>query len=458
MPESSPTTRDTAAPASAASRTSPIPVPRSASSIPTRGAAPHSDDTAHSEVPATGPRRSTFIRYLAMMGPAFIVGAWQFGPGNLVSAVQAGSLYTYDLIWVIALSTLLMLAFADMSIRVGIMSSGSLVETIKKTLGKPTGVAAGLGVFSITLCFSVGNAVGSGLGLSLVLGGSPVRWTLACTILVAAIMFARQAYRIIEKVVLGIVALMAFSFIVTAIITKPDWIAAGTGAVVPTIPNGVGLLLVALVGTNFSLNAAFYAGYASRERGLRRDQYRETTIADTIPGIVAPGIMTALVIAASAAVLSGQGGPEGATLQQFSAVLEPLAGEAGRTIFALGFFGAAVSAMIANATAGGTLLSDGLGFGNRLSSWRVRLGVLGVLTIGATVTVLAQGTSPVKLIIAAQALTVVVAPLLGILLVILSNNRGLMGDLRNKWWQNTAAAIGIVAIFATCYQLIVTTF
>jgi manganese transport protein len=424
-------------------------------------AAPNSSAPSIAPEPTTAttrPRRNTFMRYLAMMGPAFIVGAWQFGPGNLVSAVQAGSLYSYTLIWVIALSTILMLAFADMSIRVGIMSDGSLVETIKKTLGKPTGVAAGLGVFAITLCFSVGNAVGAGLGLSLVLGGSPVRWTLACSVLVAAIMFARQAYRVIEKVVLGIVALMATSFIATAIITQPDWLAAGKGAVVPEIPGGVGLLLVALVGTNFSLNAAFYAGYASRERGLRRDQYRETTIADTIPGIVAPGVMTALVIAAAAAVLGGKGGPAGATLQQFSAVLEPLAGEAGRTIFALGFFGAALSAMIANATAGGTLLSDGLGWGNRLSSWRVRLGVLGVLTVGATVTVLAEGTSPVKLIIAAQALTVVVAPFIGILLVILSNNRRLMGDLRNKWWQNVAAAVGIVAIFATCYQLIVTTF
>jgi manganese transport protein len=171
--------------------------------------------------------------------------------------------------------------------------------------------------------------------------------------------------------------------------------------------------------------------------------------------------MTALVIAASAAVLSGQRGPAGALLQQFSAVLEPLAGEAGRTIFALGFFGAAVSAMIANATAGGTLLADGLGFGNRLTSWRVSLGVLGVLgvlTAAATVTVLAQGASLVKLIIIAQALTVVVAPFIGILLVILSNNRRLMNDLRNKWWQNVAAAVGMVAIFATCHQLIVTTF
>ena len=451
MPNTTPPNRPTAA--SPAAPTPRGATPAVAPSCEATSTAPRSSTTT-----PTGPRRNKFMRHIAMMGPAFIVGAWQFGPGNLVSAVQAGSLYSYSLIWVIALSTILMVAFADMSIRVGIMSSGSLVETIKKTLGKPTGMAAGLGVFSITLCFSVGNAVGAGLGLSLVLGGSPVRWTLACSVLVATIMFARQAYRVIEKVVLVIVALMGISFIITAIITQPDWMAAGTGAIVPEIPSGVGLLLVALVGTNFSLNAAFYAGYASRERGLRRDQYHETTIADTIPGIVAPGIMTALVIAASAAVLSGKGGPEGATLQQFSAVLEPLAGEAGRTIFALGFFGAALSAMIANATAGGTLLSDGFGWGNRLSSWRVRLGVLGVLTVGATVTVLAQGTSPVKLIIVAQALTVVVAPFIGILLIILSNNRRLMGDLSNKWWQNVAAAVGVVAIFATCYQLIVTTF
>ena len=103
--------------------------------------------------------------------------------------------------------------------------------------------------------------------------------------------------------------------------------------------------------------------------------------------------MTALVIAAAAAVLGGTGGEAGATIAQFSGVLEPLAGEVGRTIFALGFTGAALSAMIANATAGGTLLSDGLGWGNRLSSRSVKLGVLGVLAFGAAVTVLARGTS-----------------------------------------------------------------
>ena len=398
-----------------------------------------------------------FLRLLALMGPAFVVGAWQFGPGNLTSAVQAGSRFGYSLVWVIAVSTALMLVFTDMSVRIALVSRGSVVETIKETLGRTTGGIAGLGVFAITLMFSVGNAVGAGLGLSLVVGGSPMWWTLACTATVAALLFARSLYRVLEKLILVIVAVMAVAFAATAVATRPDW-AAAAGGMVPTVPPGTGLLLVALVGTNFSVNAAFYTGYASRERGVRRDQYRETTLVDTIPGIVAPGVMTVLVIIASAAVLGGVGGEQGATLAQFSAVLTPIAGETGRLVFALGFFGAALSAMIANATAGGTLLADGFGWGNRLSSRRVKLGVLGVLAFGGLVTALAHGTSPIQLIIAAQALTVVITPVLAVLMVVLSNNRRLMADLRNTWWQNLGAVVGIVAIAAVCYQLVVTTF
>ncbi|MGC7095368.1 Nramp family divalent metal transporter [Amycolatopsis lurida] len=418
-------------------------------------AVPTDQDAATRAAPGTPPRagrRARFLRLLALMGPAFVVGAWQFGPGNLTSAVQAGSQFGYALIWVIAISTLLMIAFTDMSVRIAIVSRGSVVETVKTTLGRPVGTAAGLGVFAITLMFAVGNAVGSGLGLSLVLGGSPVWWTLACSAVVACVLFARRLYGVVEKVLLAIVATMAVSFVVTAVLSRPDW-GDAAGGLVPAVPAGTGLLLVALVGTNFSINAAFYTGYATRERGLRRDQYRQSTLVDTIPGIVAPGVMTALVIIAAAAVLHGTGG-KSTGLAQLAGVLEPIAGDTGRIIFALGFFGSAFSSMIANATAGGTLLADGLGWGNKLSSTRVRLGILGVLTFGAAVTVIAGG-SPVQLIIGAQALTVVIAPLLGVLLVLLANNRKLMGELRNRWWQNIIAAIGIIAILATCYRLAV---
>ena len=80
--------------------------------------------------------------------------------------------------------------------------------------------------------------------------------------------------------------------------------------------------------------------------------------------------------------------------------------------------------------------------------------IVAVLAFGLTVTLLAGGTSPVQLVILAQALTVLFAPVLGILLFVLANNKGLMDDMRNKPWQNVAAILGLLAILGTCYRLL----
>jgi len=202
-----------------------------------------------------------------------------------------------------------------------------------------------------------------------------------------------------------------------------------------------------------SLDAAFYTGYATRERGLNRSQYGSITLGDTIPGIVAPGLMTILVIVVAAAA-TARTGVEAGSLAQLASVLEPLAGTVGSKIFALGFFAAAFSSMIANATAGGTLLSDGLGWGNSLQSRRVKALIFVVLGFGLTVTLIAGGESPVQLLILAQALTVIFAPVLGVLLLILANNKKLMGGMRNRPWQNLIGALGLIAIIGTCYRLI----
>ncbi|GAB3455640.1 Nramp family divalent metal transporter [Streptomonospora sediminis] len=397
-------------------------------------------------------RIARLLRALALMGPAFIVGAWQFGPGNLASAIQAGGEYGYALIWVIVVSTVLMVVFTDMSVRIGLSARHSLIETAKRTLGRWWGVCAGLGVFGITLMFSVGNAVGAGLGLSMVFGGNPALWTLACTAVAAGLLFARDYYRLFERMTLVVVAVMAAGFVAAAVLSRPDWAEVGAGFV-PTVPAGVGLLLIALIGTNFSINAAFYAGYTTRERGLTPAQYREATLSDTVPGIVAPGIMTILVMVAGAAVLQGTGGADDAS--RLGEVLGSVAGTAGSLVFAVGFAGAAFSSMVANASAGGTLLSDALGWGNLLRERRVRGAVLVVLVFGAVVTAVSNA-SPIELIIAAQALTVIVAPFLGLLILVLANHRGLMGRMRNRWWQNALGAAGWLAIVATCYRLVTT--
>ncbi|MET0780733.1 MAG: Nramp family divalent metal transporter, partial [Microbacterium sp.] len=398
-------------------------------------------------------QRRTFWQYLGLIGPAFVAGAWQFGPGNLTTAVQAGSGFGYALIWVIVVSTILMIFLTDMSVRLGIKTPTSLIASIKEHLGKPVGVIAGIGVFLITLCFSVGNAVGSGLGLSMLIPGtSPVMWTIICTIGVATVLFIRSVYRVVEKVLIGIVALMAFCFIVSAFIANADWAVAASG-LIPSVPDGAWLLIVALVGTNFSINAAFYTSYGTKERKRTEADYRDVTIVDTIPGIIAPGIMTALVIIVAAAVL-GATGQAATSIVGLAGIFEPLAGPVGGAIFALGFFGAAFSSMIPNAIAGGTILSDALGRGATAESRTARITSGFILAFGITITLLFQA-SPVQLIVLAQALTVLVAPVLAALIIIMSNNKKLMGGLRNKWWQNLLGIIGLLAVLALSVRLVV---
>lgn len=396
------------------------------------------------------PSALTWSKRLALIGPAFVAGAWQFGPGNLTSAVEAGSAYGYSLIWVIVLSTILMIAFTDMSVRIGIIARGSIIQTIKDTLGKPVGVLAGISVFFITLCFSVGNAAGSGLALSMLFGGSSILWTLVCSFAVGFILLMRNVYSVVERILLALVAMMAIGFVCSAILARPDWVASATG-VIPSFPPGAQLLIIALVGTNFSINAAFFTSYATRAKGTRADQYWDSTVTDTLPGIIAPGIMTCLVIMVAAAVL-GHTGERVQTLMQLANVFQPLAGSVGSTLFVLGFFAAAFSSMLANSTAGGTLLSDGVGWGGSFDALRTKILVGCVLAFGALVVVLAPG-SRVQLIIFAQAMTVLVAPFLAGLLMIISNRRE-MGTLRNKPFQNVLGVCGFLSILAASGLLI----
>lgn len=427
---------------------------RHTSTTPGTGYGRVSTETMKSIVDTHRKRRS-FWQQLALIGPAFVAGAWQFGPGNLTTAVQAGSGYQYALIWVIVVSTILMIFLTDMSVRLGIKSPVSLIASIKDHLGKWVGVLAGIGIFLITLCFSVGNAVGSGLGLSMLFGGNPVMWTIVCTVAVAALLLLRNVYRVVEKVLVAIVALMAIAFIVSAFLSNPSWAAAASG-LIPTVPDGSWLLIVALVGTNFSINAAFYTSYGTKERGRTEADYRDVTIVDTVPGIIAPGIMTALVIVVAAAVL-GKTGEAAPTIVALAGIFEPLAGPVGSTVFALGFFGAAFSSMIANATAGGTMLSDGLGRGASSSSLTAKIISAGILAFGIAITLIFQA-SPIELIVIAQALTIFIAPVLAALIIIMANRTSLMGAMKNRWWQNLLGILGLAAVLALSVRLFATLF
>lgn len=99
------------------------------------------------------------------------------------------------------------------------------------------------------------------------------------------------------------------------------------------------------------------------------------------------------------------------------------------------------------------MLSDAVGRGAHAGSPMARIVTGMILAFGLIITLSFQ-SSPVGLIVIAQSLTVLIAPLLGVLLFIMSNKASVMGELRNRWWHNLFGAIGLITIVASSIRLI----
>src|SRR5699024_5297176 len=95
-----------------------------------------------------------------------ITAALVFGPGSLTLTSKLGSLYGYDLLWVLVISTLLMLSFTSMGARIGLATDRSLLQTFKAKWGSWASISAGLGIFFVCASFQAGNSIGAGLSFA----------------------------------------------------------------------------------------------------------------------------------------------------------------------------------------------------------------------------------------------------------------------------------------------------
>jgi manganese transport protein len=146
---------------------------------------------------------------------------------------------------------------------------------------------------------------------------------------------------------------------------------------------------------------------------------------ESTAGILVLGLISLMVMAAAAAVLNAQG-LEVRSGADMGKALEPLFGRGALKVFMAGLFAASFSSLIGNATLGGTILADALGLGRDLRSLPVRLLIMGIVIAGA-VTALLFGQLRLQLIVMAQGLTVLIAPLIAWYLYKVANDRQIMG-------------------------------
>jgi len=203
------------------------------------------------------------------------------------------------------------------------------------------------------------------------------------------------------------------------------------------------------------ITAAYYQSYLVRFRGWGEKELKNGLI-DARVGSLVMALITLMIMSNAAAVFYGRISDEQlGSVGDVAAQLESAFGPKGRALFCLGLFSAAYSSFLVNSMIGGFILSDGLGLGGKPTDLAPRLLTVAVLLTGMGVAlyVIRSGQKPVAAIVAAQAVTVLAAPLMAGALWWLTSKRELMGDHVNGPGTHILAGIGFVLLLGMAYRL-----
>ncbi len=387
--------------------------------------------------------------WYSRIGPGLITACVVIGPGSIMTSSKVGANDGYSLLWVVALSVIFMSVYMSLGARLGAVASDSPCGLLRRKAGNWLAVLVGLSVFFVASAFQAGNNIGVAAAFKAFVDSRVVVAALVVgfNLLAIGFLFAfRDMYRALERVMMACVGLMLLSFAVNLFRLRPD-VSELLAGFVPSIPDPrESLPVLGLIGTTFVSTAAFYQAYLVRQKGW--------TVADVQTGMrdarIGAGIMfliTVMLMSTAAAGLAGRNLPLNDPVDVARA-LEATFGQGAKLIFCLGLFSAAYSSFLVNSMIGGFLAADGLGIGSEPMARAPRLLTAAALAVGMAVgvAVLAFDFDRTLTIIAAQAVTVVVAPLIAAVLLWLTSSRDVMGENVNGWKTVVLAGVGLLLL------------
>ena len=393
-----------------------------------------------------------FKRLSASLGPGLITAAVVLGPGSMTMVSRAGAGFGYDLLWVVLGSVILMAGFTVMAARLGTVARETPLALAARLYGRWLSVLVGLLAFFVVICFQAGNNAGVASAFQVILGprlpdvapDTLIRvssWFFTLLAL-GVVLFARNLYKTIERLMTAMVLVMIVCFLINLIPARPSPLGVAAGFV-PSMSYAKLALTIPILATTFSVIAALYQAYIVQNRGWTLADYRRG-IVDAIVGIGILALLSMVIMTTAAAVLH-PAGIKVASAGEMAVQLTPLLGSWATVLFAAGLWGASFSSLVANAVIGGGLFSDGLGMGWKFESRGVKAMTALVMLVAAVVVQL-FGRNPLDLIQVAQATTILALPLCAFVLLMLVNRRDVMGEHRNGLWLNLLGALGFITV------------
>jgi Mn2+/Fe2+ NRAMP family transporter len=405
--------------------------------------------------------RARVVLLLAVIGPGFITANVDNDAGGIFTYSQAGAQFGYSLLWTMIPITVALVVVQEMASRMGAVTGKGLSDLIREEFGFRV-------TFWLMLALIVtnfGNVMSefAGVASSLELFGISKYITVPAAAAIVWLLVVQGTYRSVEKIFL-VASGFYVCYIIAGVMAHPDWRAAAFATV--TRPPTVGIrnygylyMVIGLVGTTIAPWMQFYLQASVVEKGVTARQYR-TSRWDVIIGCIFTDVVAWFIIVACAATLYTVGRTDIKDASDAAQALRPLAGEYAYLLFAAGLFNASLFAASILPISTSYAVCEGLGFESGLDKkfheapvfyWLYTL----LIVTGAGVLLIPRFPL-VHVMVLSQVVNGVVLPFVLIFMLMLTNDRELMGEHVNSRAFNVIAWTTVVVMIVLTLAMVIT--
>lgn len=400
---------------------------------------------------------SSFVQKLKNVGPGALVAAGFVGPGTVTTCTVSGASYGYTMLWALLFATVATIIFQEMAARIGIVTQEGLGENIRDRISHPVLkwiaiVIVIIAIFIGNTAYETGNITGGILGIQAVADVPMIPIVVVLGILAFVAMWA-GSYKLVEKILTGIVIFMGLVFLITAFASPVDWGAVVAGLFTPTLPEGQAgakgiLTAVGLIGTTIVPYNLFLHASGAAERFKDPEQVSDARF-DCVLSIGLGGIISMAILICAAANMHAAG----ITVtngKDMAIALQPLLGNWATVLIGIGLLAAGFSSAITAPLSAAYAVNGVLGWGKTLKDLQFKVVWMIVLVAGCLMAVV-LGKSPTELILVAQAANAILLPIMAFFVMYVANGKSL-GKWRNHAFANICGVIFIGITLFMCWR------
>ncbi|MDO9390921.1 MAG: Nramp family divalent metal transporter [bacterium] len=398
------------------------------------------------------------VLIFGIVGPGLITSFADNDAGGITTYSIAGARYGYSLLWMLLLITFVLAFFQEMVARLAAVTGKGLSDLIREEFGLRWTLFAMIVLLVANFTTTIANF--AGIAASLEILGVSKYISVPVTALALWLLVVKGSYRFVERFFL-IVALFFAAYVIAGFMAKPDWGLAVGSLVKPTLvwKADYWVIFIATIGTTITPWMQFYLQSSIVDKGITMKHYNYAKL-DVFVGTFFTNFISFFIIVTCAATLFKAGIPVH-NAEDAALALAPIAGKYSSVLFALGLFVASMMAasIVPLSTSYAICEAFGMetGINKNFSQAPIFFSLYTLLLILGGAAILIPGLPLIKVMLFAQTVQGVLLPIILIFILLLLNNRDVMGNHVNSKFYNIAALISVAGIVLASLILLVLT-